>query len=270
MKLCCFLALAGLGMAATSCAGDPPRPRARTAAAAGPSRERAEPLQELAPTEVVLAIRGNETKLRRCFFANPSARGFARVSWRIDREGGVSRVRLEQSTLHTKRVERCLLERVSELRFEPREHPARASWAFVFRLVDPPEQDEERSKRSKRSKRGQRDGAQEASESGVAVDPSSPGWLEPDAIDEVVGAGFPLYARCYRDGVERNAALDGVVRLRFVVNESGSVSAVLDAGSDLTDRQVVDCVAEAFFTLRFPEPERGSVKVLYRIHFGSS
>jgi hypothetical protein len=58
------------------------------------------------------------------------------------------------------------------------------------------------------------------------------------------------------------------VRLRFVVGEDGIVTAVEDGGSDLTDRQVVDCVAEGFYSLRFPEPERGDAHLIYRIHFG--
>jgi len=29
----------------------------------------------------------------------------------------------------------------------------------------------------------------------------------------------------------------------------------------------VDCVAEGFYALRFPEPEHGQVNVLYRIRF---
>jgi len=52
-----------------------------------------------------------------------------------------------------------------------------------------------------------------------------------------------------------------------VVGTAGAVSEVSDGGSDLTDRQVVDCIAEGFYALRFPEPQRGSVQVLYRIGF---
>jgi hypothetical protein len=32
---------------------------------------------------------------------------------------------------------------------------------------------------------------------------------------------------------------------------------------------VVDCIAEGFYALRFPPPERGSVGVLYHIRFES-
>jgi hypothetical protein len=91
--------------------------------------------------------------------------------------------------------------------------------------------------------------------------------LAPDAIDNVVAAGYPLFARCYRDGVSRDINLDGTVRLHFVVGSAGAVSEVSDRGSDLSDRQVVDCIAEGFYALRFPQPQHGSVQVLYRIGF---
>ena len=99
------------------------------------------------------------------------------------------------------------------------------------------------------------------------IDPNSAGTLAVDAIDNVVEAGYPLFARCYRDGVNRNNDLSGTVRLRFVVSSRGVVSEVSDGGSDLSDRQVVDCIAEGFYALRFPEPQHGSVQVLYRIGF---
>ena len=81
------------------------------------------------------------------------------------------------------------------------------------------------------------------------------------------GARRPAIEVVHRDGVQRNSNLDGAVRLRFVVGESGHVTTVEDGGSDLTDRQVIDCVAEGFYALHFPEPARGDAHLVYRIHF---
>jgi photosystem II stability/assembly factor-like uncharacterized protein len=67
--------------------------------------------------------------------------------------------------------------------------------------------------------------------------------------------------------VSRNNDLDGTVRLNFVVGDAGHVSEVTDGGSDMSDRQVVDCIAEGFYALRFPAPKNGRVNVLYRIGF---
>src|SRR5262249_50684433 len=154
-------------------------------------------------------------------------------------------------------------EKLYDVRFDPREKPAHARWTFVFRLVEPAK---DRKGHLKKVTRRERDRA-ENGDKGVELEKGSPGSLDLSAVDNVVESGFPLFARCYRDGVQRNSSLDGAVRLRLVVGEAGLVTLVEDLGSDLTDRQVIDCVAEGFYALRFPEPDRGDAHLLYRIHF---
>jgi hypothetical protein len=141
------------------------------------------------------------------------------------------------------------------------EQPSSARWTFVFRLVDPPPKSKSGRASNKKHK------AMAGDERGLSIDPSSAGTLAPDAIDNVVEAGYPLFARCYRDGVNRDSSLDGTVRLHFVVGSAGAVSEVSDRGSDLSDRQVVDCIAEGFYALRFPAPQHGTVQVLYSLGF---
>jgi hypothetical protein len=248
-----------------ACGGaSPPRattpddaPDADQAAAPGAKAKHA----ELAAGDVVQRLRGNETDLRRCFFANPSLRGAARFSWQLDVEGKVHRVRREASTLGDSRVEECIGARLSEIDFGDFAEPTTARWTFVFRLVDLPEKNKHGHRASKHKPA--------ADERGLMIEPSSPGSLSTDDIDNVVEAGYPLFARCYRDGVSRNNTLDGTVRLHFAISPSGTVSEVSDGGSDLSDRQVVDCIAEGFYALRFPEPQHGQVNVLYRIGFTS-
>ena len=218
-------------------------------------------LPELPPAAVVHHLRGNEADLRRCFFANPSLRGAVRFAWQLDVTGRVQGIHRESSTLSDPRVESCLSERVSEIRFGDLEQPSVARWTFVFRLVDPPAKSKSGRTSSKKRK------AMAGDERGLSIDPNSAGVLQPDAINNVVEAGFPLFARCYRDGVNRDSSLDGTVRLHFVVGDAGAVSEVSDRGSDLSDRQVVDCIAEGFYALRFPAPQHGPVQVLYRLGF---
>ncbi|HET7545268.1 MAG TPA: AgmX/PglI C-terminal domain-containing protein [Polyangiaceae bacterium] len=224
-------------------------------------RKTAPRLAELPPAAVVHHLRGNEADLRRCFFANPSLRGAVRFAWQLDVTGKVQGIHRESSTLSDPRVESCLSERVSEIRFGDLEQASTAHWTFVFRLVDPPP----KSKLGRASNKKHK--AKADDERGLSIDPSSAGVLAPDAINNVVEAGFPLFARCYRDGVNRDSSLDGTVRLHFVVGSAGAVSEVSDRGSDLSDRQVVDCIAEGFYALRFPAPQHGSVQVLYRMGF---
>jgi len=243
----------------TACGGSPPPPAAPETPSVEEEPEARNP--ELTATEVVQHLRGNETELRRCFFANPSLRGSARFSWQLDVTGKVHGLKREASTLGDARVEACIGERLAEIRFGDLAKPASARWTFVFRLVDPPQKPKRGSKPSKKKKPLADDPR------GLVIDPSSSGSLPSDAIDNVVEAGYPLFARCYRDGVSRNNDLDGNVRLNFVIGSAGAVTDVSDGGSDLTDRQVVDCIAEGFYGLRFPEPQHGTVRVLYRIGF---
>jgi hypothetical protein len=234
----------------------------REDAAPSPRRARA-PRTELTAAEVVIKLRGNETDIRRCFFANPSARGTLSLSWHVNTDGRVEHLKREGSTLSDPRIEQCLSEKLTEVRFDPRAEPARAGWTFVFRLVEPPK--DRRGRKRKITKRD-RDRAEDRDQ-GVELEKGSPGSLDLAAVDNVIESGYPLFARCYRDGVQRNSNLDGAVRFRFVVGESGQVTMVEDGGSDLTDRQVIDCVAEGFYALRFPEPSRGNAHLVYRIHF---
>jgi hypothetical protein len=229
--------------------------------AAGKAEPR--PTHELTASEVVIKLRGNETDIRRCFFANPSARGALSLTWNVNTEGRVERLKRTQSTLTDARIEQCLTEKLHEVHFDPRAEPARARWTFVFRLVEPKK---DRFGHVKKSSKRDRDRA-EHRDQGVQLAKDSPGVLDLAQVDNVVESGYPLFARCYRDGVQRNSNMDGAVRLKFVVGESGHVTAVEDGGSDLTDRQVVDCVAEGFYALRFPEPQRGDAHLVYRIHF---
>ncbi|HEY0469442.1 MAG TPA: AgmX/PglI C-terminal domain-containing protein, partial [Polyangiaceae bacterium] len=237
----------------------PDHAEAKTIADADQPRAR---LPELPPAAVVHHLRGNEADLRRCFFANPSLRGAVRFAWQLDVTGRVQGIHRESSTLSDPRVESCLSDRVSEIRFGDLEKPSTARWTFVFRLVDPPPKSKSRHGAASKKRK-----ASAGDERGLQIDPNSAGVLAPDAIDNVVEAGYPLFARCYRDGVNRDSSLDGTVRLHFVVGSGGAVSEVSDRGSDLTDRQVVDCIAEGFYALRFPEPQHGTVQVLYRLGF---
>jgi hypothetical protein len=93
--------------------------------------------------------------------------------------------------------------------------------------------------------------------------------MEPSAVDDIVSANFGLFAHCYRGALERRPGLAGVVRLRFVIGDGGNVVSVRDAGSELPDGKLVDCVAEGFYALSFPKAPGDEVRVLYRLVFDS-
>lgn len=70
---------------------------------------------------------------------------------------------------------------------------------------------------------------------------------------------------CYESSLRSNPSLKGKVTTRFVIDRSGAFCSASDGGSDLPDRQVVQCVVRGFGFghLSFPQPEGGVVTVSY-------
>lgn len=91
------------------------------------------------------------------------------------------------------------------------------------------------------------------------------GTLPPAEIQRVVRSHFEKFRSCYEAGLARDPALRGQVRVRFVIDREGKVSAIQDGGSDLPDAAVVSCVLDAFKTIVFPPPVGGVVTVVYPI-----
>lgn len=220
-------------------------------------------LPELEPRRVVTAMRGNEAELRKCFFRAPSQGGFVRVGFEVDPLGVPQQVAVRSSTIGSKEVEQCLAEQTGALRFGELAQAGKAEWTYVFRLREPPTKDEEKKRAKQRKKK--KKSLEDDGEPGASIDPASTGTIDLDRVDQVVQTGYQLFARCYRDGIERNLDLEGNVRFRFVIGEDGRMEEVLDGQSDLPDRRVLDCIAETFYALRFPAPEGGKVQILYRL-----
>ncbi|HEY6726666.1 MAG TPA: AgmX/PglI C-terminal domain-containing protein [Polyangiaceae bacterium] len=93
------------------------------------------------------------------------------------------------------------------------------------------------------------------------------GRLPQEQIVRVVRANFGRFRLCYEQGLARNAALAGRVQLRFVIARDGSLSHVVDAGSDLPDSKVVRCVMNSLKGLSFPQPDAGLVVVVFPVLF---
>jgi TonB family protein len=100
---------------------------------------------------------------------------------------------------------------------------------------------------------------------GSTIEFSKVGTLAALAIQDVVRAKFRRFQSCYEDGLARNRKLEGRVSVRFIIDESGAVRHVTNASSDLPDDDVIQCVLQAFRTLRFAPPVGGTVSVVYPI-----
>lgn len=55
--------------------------------------------------------------------------------------------------------------------------------------------------------------------------------------------------------------------MRFIIDTDGTVKQPRPAGADVADARVEACVVESFRGLQFPQPEGGTVTVVYPITF---
>jgi outer membrane biosynthesis protein TonB len=74
--------------------------------------------------------------------------------------------------------------------------------------------------------------------------------------------------RCYMVGTFRDSQLSGTVNVVFIIDTTGKVSRANDAGSDMPDPEVVDCVLGVFAQLEFPSGASSATEVTYPITFG--
>jgi TonB family protein len=96
------------------------------------------------------------------------------------------------------------------------------------------------------------------------------GRLPPEVIQRVVRQHMAVLRACYQQGLARNPSLSGTVKVKFVIDASGAVTSVSDAGSDLPDEDVKTCVRNQIKTFSFPQPEGGIVTVTYPFVFKSA
>jgi hypothetical protein len=96
------------------------------------------------------------------------------------------------------------------------------------------------------------------------------GRLRPEVIQRVVRENFGRFRFCYEAGLRSNPSLEGRVVVKFVIDRGGAVGFSADAGSDLADTHVTQCVVRAFEDLSFPSPDGGMVTVVYPIAFSAA
>lgn len=253
-----FRSLCLCGVVACSSAPDPDYP-----GTSEPAPNELAPREPLEPEQVLFSLRGKQSAALSCF-EDGDAKGVVHLQWVANPDGSVRGASIRESTVDQREVALCLTRFVGDLRFQRREQPASASWTFVRGVADRTELERAAQERQDAPK-WQRKREAEKRNRGVVVDKESRGRLPIATIEEVAEHGFPLYAACMREGLFRDNALQGRVLLHFTIDENGRVQELRDAGSDLPDPQVIDCVAEAFYALQFPEPEGGEVRVTYPI-----
>jgi len=212
---------------------------------------KSKPPKPLPAEDVLFGLRSVLSELRACL----TEPGAIRLQWRVDRRGNPTDFDVVWSEQPESQVAPCLTAIIAERSFQlpDGQQAGIASWTFV------------RDLKTATSRSGRATGTRRARNHGVQFDP--PGRLDADEVNGVVEGGMRLYAHCLRAAVERESSVGGKLALSWLVDEQGRPSDVADAGSDIGDQAVVDCAAECFYALEFPEPSGGSVKVTYALLF---
>jgi hypothetical protein len=91
------------------------------------------------------------------------------------------------------------------------------------------------------------------------------GRLPAEVIQRIVRQNFGRFRLCYESGLRQNPGLTGRVTTKFVIGRDGAVAQAADAGSDLPDQNVTQCIVRSFTNLSFPQPEGGVATVTYPI-----
>jgi hypothetical protein len=98
--------------------------------------------------------------------------------------------------------------------------------------------------------------------------PTGPsGRLFSESIQTVVRGHFGQVLTCYEAGRRSDPQLKGKVTVKFVIGEDGITKEAADAGSTLPDKEVINCVVDAFRQRKYRESHGGDVTVVYPIQF---
>lgn len=91
------------------------------------------------------------------------------------------------------------------------------------------------------------------------------GRLPPEVIQRIVRQNMGRFRYCYERALQGNPSLQGRVVTRFLIARDGSVAFSTEdtAETDMADPGVVSCIVRAFGALSFPQPEGGTVTVIY-------
>lgn len=251
-----ILITAVLGLALAGCAGkatsDPKAPEDDV-----PTTRRAAVQAGIEPMDTVrlsYGLRGSEEDFRKCFMRSMESRGKVNVQFSVDDTGSVHGARVLMSSLGQAHVEQCLVDELLGLDFGQQPAPSINHFTFVFRLTDPLNE----KKRSALLKKAAR-----RTDESLKILPESAGTIDLNHVAEVVQAGYPLYAHCYRDSIQRRGESRGVVRFKLQLSESGAVSDLADEGSVMPDPFAVDCMAEAFYLMQFDAPSQAPTTLRY-------
>lgn len=93
------------------------------------------------------------------------------------------------------------------------------------------------------------------------------GRFPPEVIQRIVRQNFGRFRLCYENALRKDPNTTGRVSVRFTIALDGSVKGQRVDSSTIGSAEMSACVANAFTNLSFPQPEGGTVTVVYPIQF---
>lgn len=88
------------------------------------------------------------------------------------------------------------------------------------------------------------------------------GGLDKDLIRRVVRAHINEVRYCYNQGLAKDANLKGRVAVQFTIGGTGKVTSAVVGETDLKDRGVGSCIAQAVKRWSFPKPASGGAAIV--------
>jgi hypothetical protein len=96
------------------------------------------------------------------------------------------------------------------------------------------------------------------------------GRLPPEVIQRIVRQNFGRFRLCYERALVKKPKLAGRIDVRYVIDRFGAATDVSVKASTLKDADLETCVTRAFEGISYPQPEAGTVTVVYPILFAPS
>jgi hypothetical protein len=94
------------------------------------------------------------------------------------------------------------------------------------------------------------------------------GKLPAEIVERIVRQNFGRFNRCYENGLRKDTTVAGRVVVHFVIDRTGGVTTTQsDPSTTMPSAEVTKCIAQAFRNLSFPQPESGTVDVVFSLIF---
>jgi hypothetical protein len=91
------------------------------------------------------------------------------------------------------------------------------------------------------------------------------GAIDRDAARKSLASAWDGVGSCYVAGLKNNPTLEGRIKLSIVVGRGGDAVRVSNAGSDIVDSGMLDCIKQLYLGRDIARPAQGVATVIYEL-----